>query len=144
MSTSIHDALAAVGLAPTGDDHPASDLASEQPRSKKLSADDFALHQRLADAFPVCFALQRPVPLMHNIEAAIRHHPDFRLVSLTSLSNVLAFVTGRRPYLLCLTRKGARRHALDGTPLDPVEPDVRQAASEGLVRLKTRRNAVEV
>ena len=99
MSTTLHDALASVGLAPTGDNHPASDLASEQPRSKKLSAEDFALNQRLADAFPVCFSLQRPVPLMHNIDAAIRHHPDFRLVSLPSLDNVLAFITGRRPYL---------------------------------------------
>jgi sRNA-binding protein len=144
MSTTLHDALASVGLAPADDDHPENDLASEPPRSRKLRADDFALYQRLADAFPACFSLQRSVPLMHNIEAAIRHHPDFRLVSLTSLGNVLAFVTGRRQYLLCLTRKGARRHALDGTPMDPVEPDVRQAASAGLARLKTGRKAAKV
>lgn len=144
MSTTLHDALASVGLAPTDDDSPASGLASEQPRSRKLSADDFALHQRLADAFPACFSLQHPVPLMHNIDAAIRHHPDFWLVSLTSLGKVLTFVTGRRRYLLCLTRKGARRHSLDGTPLDPVEPDVRQAASAELARRKTGRKAAKV
>lgn len=143
MSTSIHDALASVGLAPADADHLASESASEPPRSRKLSADDFALHQRLADAFPACFSLQRPVPLMHNIDAAIRQHPDFRLVSLTSLGNVLTFLTGRRPYLLGLTRKGARRHALDGTPMDPVEPDVRQAAATELARLKTKRQAAK-
>ena len=65
MSTSIHDALAAVGFARSDADPTASASASEPPRSKKLSADDFALLQRLADAFPVCFDLQRPVPLMH-------------------------------------------------------------------------------
>jgi sRNA-binding protein len=144
MSTSIHDALAAVGLAPTDDVPSASDLASEPPRSRKLSADDFALYQRLADAFPVCFDLQRPVPLMHNLDAAICYHRDFGLVSLTSLHNVLAFVTGRKPYLLSLTRKGARRHVLDGTPLDPIEPDVRQAASAELARLKTKQQAAKV
>lgn len=144
MSTSIHDALAAVGLAPTDDDQSANDWASKQSRPKKLSANDFALLQRLANAFPLCFALQRPVPLMPDIEAAIRHHPDFSLVSVTSLGNVLAFVTGRRPYLVCLTRKGARWHALDGTPMDPVEPDVRQAASAELDRLKTSRKAVKL
>jgi sRNA-binding protein len=141
MSTTLHDALASVGLAPADDDQPASDLASESPRSRKLSADDFALYQRLADAFPACFDLQHPVPLMHNIDTAVRHHPDFRLVSLTSLGNVLAFVTARRQYLLCLTRKGARRHALDGTPMDPVESDVRRAASAELARRKTKRQA---
>lgn len=88
--------------------------------------------------------MQRPVPLMHNIDAAIRHHPDFGLVSLTSLSNVLAFVTGRKPYLLCLTRKGARRHSLDGTPIDPVEPDLRQVASAGLARPKASQKAMKV
>jgi sRNA-binding protein len=141
MSTTLHDALASVGLAPTDDDQPVSDVASESPWSRKLSADDFALYQRLADAFPACFDLQHPVPLIHNLDVEIRHHPDFWLVSLTSLGKVLAFVTGRRPYLLCLTRKGARRHALDGTPLDPIEPDVRQAASAELARLKTKRQA---
>ncbi|MDH3599023.1 MAG: ProQ/FinO family protein [Candidatus Tectomicrobia bacterium] len=144
MSTTLHDALASVGLAPADDDQPASDLASESPRSRKLSADDFALYQRLADAFPACFDLQHPLPLMHNIDTEIRHHPDFRLVSLTSLGNVLVFVTGRRPYLLSLTRKGARRHALDGTPMDPIEPDVRQAASAELARRKTKRQAAKV
>lgn len=143
MSTTLHDALAAIGLAPTDNDHAASDFASEPPRSRKLSADDFALHQRLADAFPACFSLQHPVPLMHNIDAAIRQHRDFRLVSLPSLGNVLAFVTGRKPYVLCLTRKGTRRHALDGTPMDPVEPDVRRAASTELARLKTSQKATK-
>lgn len=144
MSTTLHDALASVGLAPADDDHPASDLASEPPRSRKLSANDFTLYQRLADAFPACFDLQRPVPLMHNIDAAIRQHPDFRLVSLTSLRNVLAFVTCRRQYWLGLTRKGARRYALDGTPMDPVESDVRRAASAELARRKTKRKAAKV
>ena len=97
MSTSLYDALAAVGLARTDDDQPTLDSASEQPQSKKLSADDFALLQRLADTFPACFNLQRPVPLMPDLDMMIRQHPDFRLVSLTSLDNVLAFVTGRRP-----------------------------------------------
>ena len=138
MSTSMHDALASVGLAPT-DNKPASDTVSEQPRSKKLSADDFALHQRLVDAFPTCFDLQHPVPLMHNVDAAIRRHRDFRHVSPISLENVLAFVTGRRQYGLCLTRKGARRHGLDGTPMDPVEPEVRQAASAQFAPRKTKR-----
>lgn len=143
MSTTLHDALAMVGLAPTDDDQPASDLAPEPPRSKKLRADDFAVYQRLADAFPACFDLQRPVPLMPNIDAAIRQHPGFGLVSLTSLNNVLAFVTGRRPYLLGLTRKGARRHALDGAPLDPVEPDVRRASSAELARPKASQKATK-
>jgi sRNA-binding protein len=144
MSTTLHEALASVGLAPTDSPIPASDLASEPPRSKKLRADDFTLYQRLATAFPVCFDLQHPVPLMHNIDAAIRHHRDFSLVSVTSLGRVLAFVTGRRQYWLCLTRKGARRHSLDGTPLDPVEPDVRRAAAAELARLKTKRPAGKV
>ena len=144
MSTTLHDALASVGLAPTDDDQPASDSASEPPRSRKLRADDFALYQRLADAFPACFDLQHPVPLMHNIDTAIRHHPDFRLVSLTSLDNVLAFVTGRKPYLLSLTRKGARRHALDGAPMEPVEPDVRRAASAELEWPKAKQKATKV
>ena len=143
MSTTLYDALAAVGLAPTDDDQPASDSASEPTRSKKLSADDFALLQRLADAFPTCFNLQRPVPLMPDIDAAIRHQPEFRLVSLTSLGNVLAFVMGRKPYLLALTRKGARRHDLNGTPLDPVEPDVRRTASAELAPPKAKQRAVK-
>jgi sRNA-binding protein len=143
MSTSLYDALAAVGLARTDDDQPTLDSASEQPQSKKLSADDFALLQRLADTFPACFNLQRPVPLMPDLDMMIRQHPDFRLVSVTSLDNVLAFVTGRRPYCLALTRKGARRHALDGTPQEPVEPEVRQAASAALAQLKTKRKTAK-
>lgn len=136
MSTSLYDALASAGLAPTDDDNSANPSASEQARSKKLSADDFALHQRLAEAFPTCFSLQHPVPLMNNIEVAIRSHRDFRQLPMGALGKVLTFVTGRRPYLLCLTRKGAHRHALDGTPIEPVEPDVRQEASAELKRLK--------
>lgn len=144
MSTSIHDALAAVGLAPTDDDQSANELASEPPRSRKLSTDEFALYQRLADTFPECFNLQCPVPLMHNIDAAIRHHRDFGLVSLTSLGKFLSFVTGRKPYLLSLTRKGTRRHALDGAPLDLVEPDVRRAVSAELERRPARQKAAKV
>ncbi len=144
MSTSIYDALTAVGLAPTDEDPSASKLASEPPRSKKLSADEFALYQRLANAFPVCFDLQHPVPLMHNLETAIRHHRDFGLVPLTSLDHVLSFVMGRKLYLLSLTRKGARRHALDGAPLDPVEPDVRRAASAELEWRKTKQKTAKV
>lgn len=143
MSTTLHEALAAVGLAPTDDHQPASEPASEPTRSKKLEADDFALLQQLAEVFPACFDLQRPVPLRSDIGTTIRQHPDFRLVSPTSLGHVLAFVTGRRSYLLALTRKGARWHALDGTPREPVEPDVRQTASAALARLKTKRKTAK-
>lgn len=144
MSTSIHDALAAVGLARTDPDPKGNESASEAPQSKKLSADDFALLQQLVDAFPAGFDLKRPVPLMSHLDAAIRQHPDFRLVSVTALDNVLAFVTGRRPYLLALARKGARRHALDGTPLEPVEPEVRRAAGAELERHKVAQKAAKV
>ena len=144
MSTSLYDALAAVGLVRTDDDQPTSDSASEPPRSKKLSADDFALLQRLADAFPACFNLQHPVPLMPDMDTMIRQHPDFRLVSVTSLDNVLAFVTGRRAYCLALTPKGPPPHALGGTAQEPVEPEVRQAAAAALAQLKTKRKTAKV
>jgi hypothetical protein len=80
---------------------------------------------------------------MPDMDTMIRQHPDFRLVSVTSLGNVLAFVTGRRPYCLALTRKGARQHAFDGTPREPVEPEMRQAAAAALAQLKTKRKTAK-
>ena len=105
--------------------------ALEARQQKEAHAARVAAVEAIKARWPVLFDDRRPMPLAIGISTGIRSELG---LPTSRISFALNRLTRRKAYLIALSKKGAMRHDLSGTPVEPVSDEHRAVAKASLKR----------